>query len=58
MEMPEVCPNCRAMPVNGQTPPGLYRLHGECQCEEETHSSADMDDPSGLRAGMFDHWKK
>ena len=35
MEMPEVCPDCRAMPVNDQTPPGLYRLHGECQCEEE-----------------------
>ena len=35
MEMPEVCPDCRAMPVNDQTPPGLYRLHGECQCEDE-----------------------
>ena len=35
MEMPEVCPDCRAMPVNDQTPPGLYRLHGECYCKEE-----------------------
>jgi hypothetical protein len=32
--IPPKCPNCRAMPVNDETPKDMYREHGECHCEE------------------------
>ena len=32
--IPPKCPNCRAMPVNDETPKWMYREHGECHCEE------------------------
>ena len=33
--LPPKCPNCRAMPVDAETPKWMYREYGECYCEEE-----------------------
>ena len=32
--LPPKCPNCRAMPVDAETPKWMYREYGECSCEE------------------------
>ena len=33
--IPPKCPECRAMPINAETPKWLYREYGECYCKEE-----------------------
>lgn len=33
--IPPKCPECGAMPTDGETPKWMYREHGECYCEEE-----------------------
>ena len=38
--IPPKCPNCRAMPVNDETPKWMYREHGECHCEETQEEEA------------------
>ena len=68
MQIPEhvtLCDQCGSAPVHDMTiPKWVFEQAGECfadcDCEptEDVHVPADIDDPSGLRAGMFDHWKK
>ena len=33
--IPPRCPDCRAMPINDETPKWMIREYGECYCEEE-----------------------
>jgi len=41
--IPPKCPNCRAMPVNDETPKDMYREHGECHCEETQEETSCQD---------------
>ena len=33
--IPPKCSECRAMPINDETPAWMYREYGECYCKEE-----------------------
>jgi len=38
--IPPKCPECRAMPINDETPKWMYREFGECYCKEEQEKEA------------------
>jgi hypothetical protein len=48
MELPERCPLCGAMPVNDLTiPKALYRLYGDCYCNEIEESKGEAGNDEG-----------